>query len=243
MRLFKELEARNRDLAEALEQQTATSEILRVISRSPTNVTPVFQVIVEHARRLCDRVFANVIRLDGGLMHNMAQHGFSPEAEALLGKRFPMPPSQGMSGRAILARAVVHAEVASSDAELGTSHDLAQLTEALEQQTATSNILRVISQSQTEVQPIFDTIVRSAVRLCAGLFSALYRSTARCSILLPSTTSPPKASTRCVAYSPRGQPGAWGQGGRSSIVHLSTYLTSSPSPCRSDHSDTHEGSP
>jgi len=112
---------------EALEQQTATSEILRVISQSPTNVTPVFQVIVEHARRLCDGVFANVVRLDGGLMHNMAHHGFSPEAEALLRQQFPMPPSQGMSGRAILARAVVHAEGASSGAEFGTSHDLARM--------------------------------------------------------------------------------------------------------------------
>ena len=54
VRLFKELEARNRDLTEALEQQTATSEILRVISQSPTDVQPVFDTIVEAPCALCD---------------------------------------------------------------------------------------------------------------------------------------------------------------------------------------------
>ena len=54
MRLFKELEARNRDLTETLEQQTATGEILRVISSSPTDVQPVFDTIVQNARGLCE---------------------------------------------------------------------------------------------------------------------------------------------------------------------------------------------
>jgi hypothetical protein len=51
----------------------------------------------------------------------------------------------------------------------------AQVTAALEQQRATSEILRVINPSQTDVQPVFDTIVRSAVRLCNGLFSSLFQ--------------------------------------------------------------------
>src|SRR5207245_762951 len=121
VRLFKELQASNRDLTEALEQQTATSEILRVISSSPTDVQPVFDVIVEQACRLCDAVVANAVRMDGDLMHNMAAFGFTPEAQAMVRRSFPQPPSRAtMSGRAILERAVVEAEDASID-DVGTT--------------------------------------------------------------------------------------------------------------------------
>ena len=74
VRLFQELEARNRDLTESLEQQTATSEILRVISSSPTDVQPVFDTIVRSAGRLCDGVFAPGYRFDGELVHATAHH-------------------------------------------------------------------------------------------------------------------------------------------------------------------------
>ncbi len=65
VRLFTELDARNRDLTEALEQQTATSEILRVISQSQTDVQPVFDTIAAAALKLCDASAANVFTFDG----------------------------------------------------------------------------------------------------------------------------------------------------------------------------------
>ena len=72
VRLFQELEARNRDLTETLEQQTATGEILRVISSSPTDVQPVFDTIAESAKRLCAAEFCVVYRFDGQLLHFVA---------------------------------------------------------------------------------------------------------------------------------------------------------------------------
>ena len=109
VRLFKELEARNRDLTEALEQQTATSEILRVISSSPTDVQPVFDTIVRSAVRLCDGLFSALFQFDGELLHLVAQHNFTPEALEEARRIFPARPSRGLgAGRAILERAVVH---------------------------------------------------------------------------------------------------------------------------------------
>jgi two-component system, NtrC family, sensor kinase len=77
MRLFNELEARNRQLTEALEQQTATSEILRVISGSPTDVQPVFDAIVANAAQLCGAEFSAVMRFEGGLLHLVAVNNMS----------------------------------------------------------------------------------------------------------------------------------------------------------------------
>jgi len=114
-------------LSESLEQQTATSEILRVISSSPTDVQPVFDVIVEQACRLCDAVVANAVRIDGDLMHNMAAFGFTPEAQAVVRRSFPMLPSRAtMSGRAILDRAVVASEDASIDEVGMTSQEISR---------------------------------------------------------------------------------------------------------------------
>src|SRR5262245_33883010 len=253
VRLFTELQEKNRALTdahaqvtEALEQQTATSAILRAISQSPTDAQPVFDVIVENACRLCDGVFANAVRFDGALMHNMAEYGFSPEAREMLLRAFPTASlAQSLSGRAILSGAVVQSEDMSVDVETTISHQLSRLmgfraqvsvpmlrdgvpvgaitvarresglfperqvallqtfadqaviaienvrlfkelqsrnrdlAQTLDQQTATSDILRVISGAHIDAQPVFDTIVQSAARLCNANVAAVFRSDGR----------------------------------------------------------------
>jgi two-component system, NtrC family, sensor kinase len=250
VRLFKELQEKNRALTEAhaqvteaLEQQTATSEILRVISSSPTDLQPVAQAIADSASRLCDCTFVGVFGFDGELIHWVAARDASAAKEEALRASWPRPADrETLVGRTILAGETLHIHDVASDPTYGVAspairaalairsflgipmlrngqpvgviglnrtevrpfseRDIAllqtfadqaviaienvrlfkelevrnrDLTEALEQQTATAEILRVISSSQTDVQPVFDTIVRSAVRLCAGLFSALFQ--------------------------------------------------------------------
>src|SRR5205814_5691927 len=92
VRLFKELEARNRELTEALEQQTATSEILRVISQSQRDVQPVFEAIAGNARALCDATFAGVYRFDGELVHFMALSSSDPGRVEAIRRAYPVPP-------------------------------------------------------------------------------------------------------------------------------------------------------
>ena len=69
-------------LTEAFEQQTATADILQVISNSPTDAQPVFDVIVKSAVRVCGGLHGTVYRVQDGLIHLVAHHNFSPEALA-----------------------------------------------------------------------------------------------------------------------------------------------------------------
>ena len=92
-RLFNELQTRNRDLTESLEQQTATSEILRVISQSQRDVQPVFEVIAANARKLCDATFATVFRFDGEFIDVAASDSTDPEYLETLHRMFPMQPT------------------------------------------------------------------------------------------------------------------------------------------------------
>jgi signal transduction histidine kinase len=106
------------DLTEALEQQTATSEILRVISQSQRDVQPVFEAIAANAQKLCDAAFAVVSKFDGELIHVAAVAGYSPEGIEELHRAFPMAPSPGgASARAVLTRAVVDIPDTREDAE------------------------------------------------------------------------------------------------------------------------------
>jgi GAF domain-containing protein len=116
VQLFTELQERNQALTvahaqttESLEQQTATAEILRVISQSPTDVKPVFDTIVQNAVRLCDGLSGVAFRYDGQELSVLAYHDFSPRAVELIARSYPRPPSsESMSGRAVLRREVVH---------------------------------------------------------------------------------------------------------------------------------------
>ena len=98
-----------RERNEALEQQAATSEILGVIRRSPTNAQPVFDAIVESASRLCDAVFSVVWRYDGDLLHYVASHNFTPELLDYVFKMYPKRPDRSVAaGRAILDGRIAH---------------------------------------------------------------------------------------------------------------------------------------
>jgi signal transduction histidine kinase/putative methionine-R-sulfoxide reductase with GAF domain len=240
VRLFKELQARNAEITQALEQQTATSEILGVISRSPTDVAPVFENILKNAANLCGSPMAAIFRFDGGLLQIEGTYNWPPEALTLLSSRFPSPPNPALiSGRVILSKSPVREADVLSDP--GYDHTLAvkgtwrrmlgvpllrdgepigvinlgwpdpgetpeyqvellktfasqaviaienvrlfkelqarnaEITKALEQQTATADILRVISGSPTDVQPVFDVIASSACRLVGGVMGAVRR--------------------------------------------------------------------
>ena len=109
VRLFKDLQARNRELTEAVEQQTATAEILNVISRSPTNVQPVFEAILASAVRLCETAFGAIFRFDGERLHLVGHHGIPPEGVEAYRQSYPMAPKPEMHiSRAIRERRVVY---------------------------------------------------------------------------------------------------------------------------------------
>ena len=105
-----ELELRRaRDEAqEALEQQTATSEILRVMSTSPTDVQPVFEAILTHASRLCEASFAAVFLYDGESLRNVAQRNASPEFAGVLKQMRPRPSRETTTRRCALERRTIH---------------------------------------------------------------------------------------------------------------------------------------
>ena len=108
--LQEQLDGRTRELEEALQQQTATSEVLSIIRRSPADPQPVFDAIVQSAARLCDAIFSVVYLYDGDRLHIAATQNFTPEATSQLQQRQELkrPDRSHLGGRAILDRAVIH---------------------------------------------------------------------------------------------------------------------------------------
>src|SRR5262249_30025648 len=243
VRLFKELEARNRDLTQALEQQTATAEVLRVIGSSPTDAQPVFDAIVESAWRLLGGFGGSVYRVAGDEIQLAAYIATNPAGDAALRSAFPRPlaifspPSEAIrrqtpvvltdvetadwipdhfrrlivergnrsgvwvpmlrEGGALGAIGITRSEPGGfADEQIALLQTFADqaviaienvrlfkeletrnraLTESLERETATGEILRVISSSPTDIQPVLDAILDSGRRLCAAEFGAIFR--------------------------------------------------------------------
>ncbi len=232
VRLFNEtsealaiVEERTRDLTESLDYQTAISDVLRCISESPTDVAPVFSVILDSVARLFGSPLAAVFRYDGKLVHLVATHKWSPEAIEDARRLYPAPPNPGMmSGRVIMTGSVQTEEDSLADPEYDQAAArlghwrrmigapllkdgqavgaivvawpdpgktpqrqidllktfagqaviaienvrlISETTEALEQQTATAEVLQVISSSVADTAPVFDKILDS----CAHLFA------------------------------------------------------------------------
>ena len=237
VRLFEAEQERTRELTEALEQQTATSKVLQVISSSPGELEPVFQTILANATRLCEARFANLVLLDGDGFRRAAMHNApAPYAEQWqretwvrcmpgtapdqivrtkkplqisdLQSEQELPPVKLGGARTLLgipmlkdgkvigiiwiyrqevrpfsdkqvklvsnfaAQAVIAIDNARLLNELRQRTD--DLSETLEQQTATSEVLRVISSSPGELEPVFQAMLANATRLCEAKFGNLY---------------------------------------------------------------------
>ena len=231
------------ELRQSLEQQTATAEVLRVISSSPGELQPAFQAILKKATRLCEADFGNLVLYDGNVFHPSAALNLPPAMTKFLEERGPFVPAVGtpldrvQQTKQVVSIADNSAEpatgvvagvrslVAATPATLGGARSfvgvpllkddalvgamglyrrdvrpftekqialvqnfaaqaviaientrlLNELRQSLEQQTATSDVLRVISSSPGELEPVFQAMLENAVRICEAKFGILFR--------------------------------------------------------------------
>ncbi|MFZ5674865.1 MAG: GAF domain-containing protein [Pseudomonadota bacterium] len=117
VRLFEEVQARTRELQETLDYQTAIGEVLNVISRSPSDVQPVLDVILQTAVRLCDADGGTIARERGGVFFRSGQIGFSPEFTELMLREPVAPTRSTITGRTLVEGRVVQIDDAETDPE------------------------------------------------------------------------------------------------------------------------------
>ena len=218
------------ELRQSLQQQTATADVLKVISSSPGELEPVFQAMLENATRICEAKFGTLFRFDGKNLHPAAHFGTPPELVEYQRRRGPYQPIPGSlldgvvrtrqtihtADRAAIAapgptaslggaRSQIAVPMLKDDALIGaiviyrqevrpfTDKQIAlvqnfasqaviaientrllnELRESLQQQTATSEVLRVISSSPGELEPVFQSMLENATRICEASFGVL----------------------------------------------------------------------
>jgi len=231
VRLFEAEQQRTAELAESLEQQTATSEVLRVISSSPGELEPVFQAMLENATRICEAKFGTLFRFDGKVFHPAAQVGTPPKLFKFYRQRGPfLPEPHTQLDRVMRTKQVNHTADYAAEAVPGTAARLggarstvavpmlkdnvligaiviyrqevrpfidkqielvqnfaaqaviaienarllSELRESLEQQTATADVLSVISSSTGELEPVFKALLENSTRICDANFGNMF---------------------------------------------------------------------